>query len=113
MLDIGGSAHRGTPGALADLHGRQSGCCRAPEPSETRLIAQTAADLRRARTLPYQIGSNASFDYVGFNGRWLSDDVMDVMLSLMTNTAVGDGVAPDPERIHEDFPYFTISRRRS
>ena len=64
-------------------------------------------------TLPNQVGSNASFDYVGFNGRWLSNDVMDVMLSLMTNTAVGDGVARDPERIDEDFPYFAISRRRS
>ena len=55
-------------------------------------------------TLPNQVGSNASFDYVGFNGRWPSNDVMDVMISLMTNTAVGDGVARDPERIDEDFP---------
>jgi hypothetical protein len=38
---------------------------------------------------------------------------MDVMLSLTTNSALGDGVAPGPDRIHEDFPYFAISGRRS
>jgi len=32
-------------------------------------------------TLPYQLGTPASFDYTGFNGRGLDDDVMDVMLS--------------------------------
>jgi hypothetical protein len=47
-------------------------------------------------TLPYQLNSPAGFDYAGFNGRALGDDVMDVMLSLMTNSALGDGVAPDP-----------------
>ena len=55
-------------------------------------------------TLPYQLGTTASFDYTGFNGRALADDVMDVMLSLRANTALGDGVAPDPAFIHADFP---------
>jgi hypothetical protein len=31
---------------------------------------------------------------------------MDVMLSLTTNSALGDGVAPDPARIRAEFPYF-------
>jgi hypothetical protein len=57
-------------------------------------------------TLPYQLGTPASFDYAGFNGRGLGDDVMDVMLSLTTNSALGDGVAPDPARIGGEFPYF-------
>ena len=36
-------------------------------------------------------------DGTGFNGRGLDDDVMDVMLSLTTNSALGDGVAPGPD----------------
>jgi hypothetical protein len=58
-------------------------------------------------TLPYQLDSAAGFDYAGFNGRALGDDVMEVMLSLMTNSALGDGVAPDPALIRGEFPYFT------
>lgn len=58
-------------------------------------------------TLPYKLDSTASFDYAGFNGRALRDDVMDVMLSLMTNSALGDGVAPEAALISDKFPYFT------
>jgi hypothetical protein len=43
---------------------------------------------------------------VRFNGRGLADDVMDVMLTLTTNTALGDGVAPDQRRMRAGFPYF-------
>jgi hypothetical protein len=57
-------------------------------------------------TLPCRLGTAASFEDTGFNGRALSDDVMDVMLSLRANSAPGDGVASDPARIHADFPYF-------
>jgi hypothetical protein len=55
-------------------------------------------------TLSYRLGTPASFDYAGFNGRGLDDDVMDVMLSLATNSALGDGVASDPARIDGEFP---------
>jgi hypothetical protein len=57
-------------------------------------------------TLPYELGTPAAFDYIGFNGRGLADDAMDVMLSLITNTALGDGVAPDRGRTRSEFPYF-------
>jgi hypothetical protein len=56
--------------------------------------------------LPYQLDSVASFDHAGFNGRSLSDDVMDVMLTLWTNTALGDGVRPERTRYRDTFPYF-------
>ena len=46
-------------------------------------------------TLPYKIGTFASFDYARFNGCALGDDVMDVMLTLAANQALSDGVAPD------------------
>jgi Domain of unknown function (DUF4331) len=64
-------------------------------------------------TLPYEIGSAACFGYAGFNGRGLQDDVMDVMLSLTANASLGDGVAPDPERIAARFPYFAASSDHS
>jgi Domain of unknown function (DUF4331) len=57
-------------------------------------------------TLPYTLDSEALFEVAGFNGRALADDVMDVMLSLITNTPLGDGVAPDQRRMRAEFPYF-------
>jgi hypothetical protein len=56
--------------------------------------------------LPYQLGSDASFDFAGFNGRHLADDVMDVIITLASNFALADGVAPDKTRIRTEFPYF-------
>jgi hypothetical protein len=68
-------------------------------------------------TLPYKIGTFASFDYTGFNGRALGDDVMDVMLTLAANQALADGVAPDRSRTRSEFPYFgepyTLAEQRS
>jgi hypothetical protein len=57
-------------------------------------------------TLPYTLDSEAAFEVARFNGRDLADDVMDVMLSLTTNTALGDGVTPDQRRMRAEFPYF-------
>ncbi|HEV2673017.1 MAG TPA: DUF4331 family protein [Aliidongia sp.] len=59
-------------------------------------------------TLPYELDTAAAFDFAGFNGRGLTDDAMDVMLTLTTNTALGDGVAPDPTRTKAEFPYFGV-----
>jgi hypothetical protein len=57
-------------------------------------------------TLPYELGTPATFGFAGFNGRALTDDVMDVILTLATNTALGDGVVPDKDRTRDEFPYF-------
>jgi hypothetical protein len=56
--------------------------------------------------LPYELDTPASFSFAGFNGRGLRDDVMDVILTLATNTAISDGVAPDAGLMRPDFPYF-------
>ena len=56
--------------------------------------------------LPYDLDTPASFSFAAFNGRALSDDVMDVMLTLVTNTALGDGLAPDVRLMRPEFPYF-------
>jgi uncharacterized protein DUF4331 len=66
---------------------------------------QLAARLLPA-VLPYELGTPAAFDFVSLNGRRLTDDAMDVILTLATNTALGDGVAPDKDRTRPVFPYF-------
>jgi hypothetical protein len=58
-------------------------------------------------TLPYEVGSWAAYSYADFNGRGFSDDVMNVQLSIMTNTALSDGVPiPAKPRARTEFPYF-------
>jgi len=39
----------------------------------------------------------------------LGDDALDVMLTLVTNTPIVDGLAPDRGRIRKDFPYYGAS----
>ncbi|WP_428491223.1 DUF4331 family protein [Rhodopila sp.] len=56
--------------------------------------------------LPYELDTPAAFDFAGFNGRALTDDVMDVILTLASNAALEDGVAPDKSRTRDIFPYF-------
>jgi hypothetical protein len=57
-------------------------------------------------TLPYELDTEASFAVDRLNGRGLADDVMDVILTLATNTPLSDGVAPDRSRMRDEFPYF-------
>lgn len=76
----------------------------SPKPAA---YARRVAELFGPITLPYTVGTPASFDYTGFNGRALGDNVMDNMLSVLTNSPLGTGIAPDPGRVSEDFPYFS------
>lgn len=54
--------------------------------------------------LPCELGSDASFDLSAFNGRSLTEDVTDVMLTLAGNVALSDGLASDQSRIQDSFP---------
>ena len=72
-----------------------------PSAYATQLLARLCPGV-----LPYELDTPASFSFAGFNGRGLCDDVMDVILTLVTNTALGDGVAPDMRLMRPDFPYF-------
>lgn len=74
-----------------------------PDPAE---YGRQVADRLCPIMLPYELGSEAAFDFAGFNGRRLGDDVMDVIITLASNVALADGVAPDKARIRPDFPYF-------
>jgi len=59
--------------------------------------------------LPYKVGTPATYGIGVINGRALSDDSFDVIMSTVTNRALNDGVAPGG--IRADFPYVPISRR--
>ena len=72
-----------------------------PSAYATQLLARLCPGV-----LPYELDTPASFSFAAFNGRGLCDDVMDVILTLVTNTALGDGVAPDMRLMRPDFPYF-------
>src|SRR6201992_5380 len=56
--------------------------------------------------LPYELGTSATFEVSGFNGRPLHIDAYDVMLTIGANTPIVDGVSPDISRISESFPYY-------
>jgi hypothetical protein len=66
----------------------------------------TAADPGAYARRVAERGSAASFDFVGFNGRALSDNVMDVMLTLLVNAPLGTGIRPDPARFTSEFPHL-------
>jgi hypothetical protein len=56
--------------------------------------------------LPYNLGTEAQFSVSQFNGRLLSDDAYDVMVSLAANRLLADGVAPAAQRVIAQFPYY-------
>jgi hypothetical protein len=90
--------------ALAQFAAHVSGLAGStPNPSE---YGRQVADRLCPIVLPYELGSEAAFHFAGFNGRALGDDVMDVIITLASNVATADGVAPDRSRIRTDFPYF-------
>jgi hypothetical protein len=60
----------------------------------------------RTCMLPYDLGTAAAFSYARFNGRSLLDNVMDVMLSVLTNSPLGTGIRPDLARFTDRFPYL-------
>jgi len=57
--------------------------------------------------LPYVVGTPASFGFAARNGRTLADNAPEVMLSLVTGTAVPSGLKPSvaSEQRSNAFPY--------
>jgi Domain of unknown function (DUF4331) len=74
--------------------------------SDPDAYGRRVASLFGSLTLPYRLGTTAWFDYTGINGRPLGDNVMDTMLTLLTNSPLGTGIAPDPALIDRGFPYL-------
>jgi hypothetical protein len=57
--------------------------------------------------LPYVVGTPASYGFAGFNGWALADNAPEIMLSLVTGTAVAAGLRPSVARDQRasSFPY--------
>jgi hypothetical protein len=68
--------------------------------------AQRVVERLFPTTLPYVLGSAASFGFAGFNGRAMTDNVENVMLSLQSNTPIDQGTAVSRTSILDGFPYF-------
>lgn len=69
--------------------------------------AQRVVERLFPTTLPYVLDSAASFGFAGFNGRALSDNVENVLLSLQANTPIDQGAAVARTNILDAFPYFS------
>ncbi len=58
--------------------------------------------------LPYEVGTPASFGFVEWNGRSMTDNAPDVMFSLAANTPVGLGIGKESvtSKPSKTFPYM-------
>lgn len=72
-----------------------------------RAYGEAVAALLLPDMLPYQLGSPASYGFAGHNGRSLTDNVPDVMFSLVTNSALSGGLssASTSAVLRDTFPY--------
>ena len=68
--------------------------------------AQRVVECLFPTTLPYVLGSAASFGFAGVNGRAMTDNVENVMLSLQANTPIDQGTTVARTNIPDEFPYF-------
>jgi hypothetical protein len=68
--------------------------------------AQRVVERLFPTTLPYVLDSAASFGFAGFNGRAVTDNVENVMLSLQANTPIDQHTTVPRTNILDEFPYF-------
>jgi Domain of unknown function (DUF4331) len=68
--------------------------------------AQRVVERLFPTTLPYVLDSAPSFGFAGFNGRAMTDNVENVMLSLQVNTPIDQGATVARTNILDEFPYF-------
>jgi Domain of unknown function (DUF4331) len=54
--------------------------------------------------LTFRVGSFASYGFAGRNGRYLTDDAVDLQLTTITNVPVTEGLKPAP-RVRAEFPF--------
>jgi hypothetical protein len=110
--ELTGEFHRSTPSsdaerfgpAIATLTGKLAEYAgNTQTPGE---YGQQLADRLCPVVLPYTVGTEAQFSVTRFNGRFLTDDAYDVMVSLAANRSLADGVSPAAQRVVAQFPYY-------
>jgi hypothetical protein len=85
---------------IVTLFSRLAGATERPE-----AYGRAVADLLTPDMLHYRPGTPASFSFAARNGRRLTDNAADVVLSLLTNRPLSDHVDYDG-RIQRHFPYM-------
>jgi hypothetical protein len=85
---------------IVTLFSRLAGATERPD-----AYGRAVADLLTPDILHYHLGTTASFSFAAHNGRRLTDDATDVVLSLLTNRPLSDHVDYDG-RIQPHFPYM-------
>jgi hypothetical protein len=92
---------------IVALFSRLVGATERPE-----AYGRAVADLLTPDMLHYRLGTPASFNFATRNGRRLTDDAADVVLSLLTNSPLSDHVDYDG-RIQPHFPYMATPHQIS
>jgi hypothetical protein len=77
--------------------------------SDPVAYGQAVAARLMPMVMPYRVGTPAVYGIGQLNGRALSDDAFDVIMSTVSNRTINDGVTPG--RMRDDFPYVPVSRR--
>src|SRR5262249_51676986 len=95
-----GDAGRARIAEIVSLFSRLAGTTERPD-----AYGQVVADLLTPDILKYRLGSSACFSFAARNGRRLTDDAADIILSLLTNSPLSDHVDSDG-RIQPRFPYM-------
>jgi hypothetical protein len=95
-----GDAGRARIAEIVTLFSRLAGTTERPE-----AYGLAVADLLTPDMLQYRLGTPASFSFATRNGRRLTDNATDVVLSLLTNSSLSDHVDYDG-RIQQHFPYM-------
>ncbi|HUA36584.1 MAG TPA: DUF4331 family protein [Candidatus Binataceae bacterium] len=78
--------------------------------ADPKAYGQNVADICFPDILHYEVGTPAVFGFARRNGRALSDNAPEVMFSLVTNTALSDGLGPKTATgtLRAEFPYVAL-----
>jgi hypothetical protein len=77
--------------------------------TDPQAYGQAVAARLMPMVMPYRVGTPALYGFGQLNGRALTDDAFDVIMSTVSNRTINDGGTPG--RMREDFPYVPVSRR--
>lgn len=78
---------------------------------DPRAYAEKVAHRLFPNMLPYTVGTPASFGFIEWNGRALTDNAPDVMFTIAANTPIslGIGKASVPSSPSTTFPYLSVA----
>jgi hypothetical protein len=80
---------------------------------DSKAYAEKVAHRFCPNILPYEVGTPASFGFVEWNGRSLTDNAPDVMFSMAANTPVRLGIGKESvtSKPSTTFPYVPVASR--